>query len=240
MDGDELTTLADTYTIESGATLATVPDVDGKTAAGWNTEADGTGTAYASGVAIVAGAYGDLDLYAQYDDNAYTLTVRFEEADGSIADDTITVEGLKYNEKYSFEVPVVVGQLPTIKGAYVTAGEDYEVTVTGDATVLVKYVDEVALEVDDNFTDAANGKHAFSFDPNKNTVKVAGDTVTITMSLDNGNPWRIGRTVNYTVEGAKLAGGATTGSATGLTSSKATFTIALTDITGSVTITIKD
>lgn len=239
VNGDELTTLADTYTIESGATLADVPAVPGKTAAGWNTEADGTGTAYASGAAIAVGAYGDLELYAQYDDNAYTLTVRFVEADGSIADDTITVPGLKYNEKYSFEIPAVKGQVPTIDGAYVTAGDEYEVTVTATTTVVVKYVDTVALTVNP-YTE--HGWDIDLKDTSIDEVSAAGETLTFHAQND---VWGTDQSAQFpclvtiSVQNAEADTTyrftCTANAATG-----ADFTVTLSDVTADVIITVEN
>ena len=75
------------------------------------------------------------------------------------------------------------GQVPTIDGAYVTAGDEYEVTVTGVTTVLVKYVDEVGFEFEE--TDPAAWNITLKDDP-KTTMSAAGETITI--HLQN-NAW---------------------------------------------------
>ncbi|XID93408.1 InlB B-repeat-containing protein [Paenibacillaceae bacterium WGS1546] len=62
----------------------------GHSFAGWNTEADGTGTSYAAGGALVLGAE-NVTLYAQWTPNSYTVS--FESNGGTEVDDQSVVYG---------------------------------------------------------------------------------------------------------------------------------------------------
>ena len=165
--------------------------------------------------------------------------MRFVEADGSIADDTITVPGLKYSEKYSFKIPAVKGQVPTIDGAYVTAGDEYEVTVTGDTNVVVEYVDTVDFEFEE--TDPAAWNITLKDAP-KTTMSAAGETITIHLQNDD---W--GQDASHSTETITIPV-----TVTGATADEVVYTAAvptnnadgvdveviLTDVVGDVTVTV--
>ena len=78
------------YTIASGDALTR----EGYTFSGWNTAADGTGTAYAAGATYTEDA--NLDLYAQWTLNTYTVTYDANEGEGTVADGT-----KNYGEAYT-------------------------------------------------------------------------------------------------------------------------------------------
>ena len=131
------------------------------------------------------------------------------------------------------------GQVPTIDGAYVTAGEEYEVTVTGDTTVVVKYVDTVDFEFEE--TDPAAWKITLKDAP-KTTMSAAGETITI--HLQN-NDW--GTDVSHNTETIGIPV-----TVIGATADKAVYThacsenaatgvdiqVVLTDVTGDVSVTV--
>ena len=80
------------YTIASGDALTR----EGYTFSGWNTAADGTGTAYAAGAEYTENA--DLTLYAQWTLNTYTITYNANEGEGTMDNGT-----KNYGEAYTIE-----------------------------------------------------------------------------------------------------------------------------------------
>ncbi len=68
------------------AISSTVPTRSGYTFIGWNTKADGTGTAYSAGADIVLNA--NVTLYAQWKSDAYTLTYNANGGTGAPAAQT--------------------------------------------------------------------------------------------------------------------------------------------------------
>ena len=94
---------------------------DGYTFGGWNTEADGTGTAYAAESAITAGA----TLYAQWTVNRYTVTFNTNGGNETISDKT----GVKWTDK------VLDGITAPTKDGWKFIGWKYgDVTVTPQTT----------------------------------------------------------------------------------------------------------
>ena len=74
---------------------------------GWNTRADGSGTSYSNGATVTPG--GDLELYAQWKAESYTLSFEPNGGSGEMAAETVTYgvatrlpENAFTREKYSF------------------------------------------------------------------------------------------------------------------------------------------
>jgi len=117
---------------------ASVPTLDGYVFTGWNTAADGTGTAYASGAEI--GVQGEaVTLYAQWKENpptpaTHTLIIHYVYATGGIAaeDNKVTKT---VGEAYSVLSPSLSGYTADKSEVSGTMGnEDGVVTVTYTAT----------------------------------------------------------------------------------------------------------
>jgi uncharacterized repeat protein (TIGR02543 family) len=79
---DQVAKYHDQVTLSGGADMSR----EGWTLTGWNTEEDGTGTAYALGDTVTIPCHG-LRLYAQWTINSYSLTFK---ANGGVGDDVVT------------------------------------------------------------------------------------------------------------------------------------------------------
>lgn len=117
---------------------ASVPTLDGYVFTGWNTAADGTGTAYASGAEI--GVQGEaVKLYAQWKENpptpaTHTLIIHYVYATGGIAAKDYKVTKT-VGEAYSVPSPNLSGctaDKSEVSG--IMGNEDGVVTVTYTAT----------------------------------------------------------------------------------------------------------
>ena len=80
---------------------------EGYSFTGWNTKADGSGTSYSDGATVTPG--GDLELYAQWKAESYTLSFDPNGGSGEMAAETVTYgvatrlpENSFTREKYSF------------------------------------------------------------------------------------------------------------------------------------------
>ncbi|MGE5676641.1 MAG: InlB B-repeat-containing protein, partial [Pseudomonadota bacterium] len=82
----------------------------GKSFDGWNTEAGGTGTAYAAGESFDMPAE-NVTLYAQWKSDQHNLTINYQYEDGTKAADAYT-GSYKYNEGYSVASPAITGYTP--------------------------------------------------------------------------------------------------------------------------------
>ena len=170
----------------------------GHTFKGWNTEADGSGTAYGDGGQITLTK--DVTLYAQWEANKYTIT--FKNDDGTVLASTEVAYGT---------VPEYEGDIPakaaTAQYTYIFDGWDPELkAVTGKATYTAKYKAELnkytvtwknddgsVLETDENVSygttpiydgempiKAADAQYTYAFKGwDKEVAEVTGDATYI-------------------------------------------------------------
>lgn len=97
---------------------------------GWNTKRDGTGEHYDLGATYSSNQKDDQTLYAEWEFDKHTLTIRYQYQDGSPAHKTYTAQ-LKHEDTYSVQSPNIDGfscSQQTVSGTM--GGEDITVTVT--------------------------------------------------------------------------------------------------------------
>ena len=110
----------------------------GHTFTGWNTAADGTGTAYAD-QAVLTGLTGDITLYAQWQINTYKVT--WTDDNGKILDEK--------SLEYGAEIPKYADETPTkeenAQYTYTFAGWTPEdvTTVNGDITFKATFTENL-------------------------------------------------------------------------------------------------
>ncbi len=170
------------------------------TFAGWNTAADGSGTAYADGAAVTLAA--DTALYAQWDINKYDIT--FVNADGTELQSGKVAYG---------ETPAYTGAMPTkaddAQYTYTFAGwkgEDGTVytddlpAVRGDATYTAAYTaEEIVQPVPPTYT--VSGGAAGSW------TQGSSEGLTITVNRSEDDEHCIDHFTGVEIDGAALVRG---------------------------------
>ena len=179
------------YTVENKDTvLASIndPAKDGYKFTGWTV----TGTD--------ANGLGNLTYTAKWENDMVTLTVKFYTADGKL------MNTWSSQEQNGSEVTVDLDKLAkfSVNGGDETFGNDTtgaKVTVTGDTTVEVHYVDKVKVTVKNEYaTDAWSVTEGAEkdYEIEKSSAKVEFKLGAVGLSTT--------RTVTYTIEGATASG----------------------------------
>ncbi|MCQ2527488.1 MAG: InlB B-repeat-containing protein [Saccharofermentans sp.] len=109
---------------------------EGHTFAGWNTETDGSGTAYSDKEVVKnLATSGTVNLYAQWEANRYTVTFDFNGGSNNAGDTKYIRENVPYNTPFgnpsiSFYRPgyKFIGWSTTVNDASTIVGEDYRFT----------------------------------------------------------------------------------------------------------------
>ncbi|MCL2152523.1 MAG: InlB B-repeat-containing protein, partial [Oscillospiraceae bacterium] len=145
-------TMADqTVTYDSDVTLtANAFSKTGYVFNGWNTQADGTGTAYANSATFKYEVDGDLTLYAQWTPDPHTVTYK---ANGGAGNDV--TDDVVYDEDYEVEDnPFTPPTGYTFKGWNTVAdgsGDDYEpgdeITIDDDVTLYAQWTPKNDLKI---------------------------------------------------------------------------------------------
>ena len=130
---------------------------------GWNTRADGNGTSYSDGATVTPG--GNLELYAQWKAESYTLSFDPNGGSGEMAAETVTYgvatrlpENAFTREKYSF-----TGWNTKADGSGTSYSDGATVTPGGDLELYAQWKAE---------------SYTLSFDPNGGSGEMAAETVT--------------------------------------------------------------
>ena len=106
---------------------------------GWNTKADGSGTGYSDGATVTPG--GNLELYAQWEAESYTLSFDPNGGSGEMAAETVTYgvatrlpENAFTREKYSF-----IGWNTKADGSGTSYGDRETVSFTEDTVLYAQW-----------------------------------------------------------------------------------------------------
>ena len=112
---------------------------EGYSFTGWNTKADGSGTNYSDGATVTPG--GDLELYAQWKAESYTLSFDPNGGNGEMAAETVTYgvatrlpENAFTREKYSF-----TGWNTKADGSGTSYGDRETVSFTEDTVLYAQW-----------------------------------------------------------------------------------------------------
>ena len=176
------------------ALSSTAPTRNGYTFSGWNTKADGTGTAYAAGGTIVVNA--NVTLYAQWKSDSYTLTYNANGGTGAPSAQTVT----KGNSV------VIPSTVPTRDGYTFKC---WNVKADGSSDFSCYPGDSVALS--GNMTLYAiweTAIYVISYNPNGGTVALTDVLVANGDSVNLSTPTKY-VTITYNANGGKNAPSAT-------------------------------
>lgn len=202
-DSSVYQTLSD---VEHGSTITALegPARDHYTFDKWTTNADGTGTEYATDATITVND--DFNLYPQYTPDGHTVDVTIDPTDGG----SVTVnDGADYTDiavHYGDEVTVKATSKTgyTFEGWYngatrVSTDDTYTFTVDGDVELKAKFVlKNYTITVDTT----AGGKATVNGGSTANILH--GDTVTLVATADDGyrfHSWQLnGREVSFEAE----------------------------------------
>ena len=188
-------------------TLPTPPTKTGNTFAGWNTAADGSGTAFTASTSVSA----NITVYAQWSNNAYTVTF---DKNGGTADPNPTTKTAAYGGN--------VGTLPTPPTKAGNAFAGWNTAADGSGTVFT-----ASTSVTANITVYAQwaiNSYSVTFDKNGGTTDANPSTKTAPYNGNIGTlptpPTRTGYTFagwNTAADGSGTAFTATTGVAATVT-----------------------
>ena len=182
------------YQGRESALSSTVPTRSGYTFNGWNTKADGTGTAYSAGGTIVLNS--NVTLYAQWKSDSYTLTYNANGGTGAPSAQTVTKGG----------TIVIPSTVPTRSG-YTFNGWNTKADGSGD--LFYNPGDSIALSK--NMTLYAIWETAYyviSYDANGGTVPISDALVASGGSVNLLTPTKY-VTITYNANGGKNAPSAT-------------------------------
>ena len=162
---------------------------------GWNTKADGTGTAYSAGQTITSLSSSDpITLYAQWSDGSssgggtgegYTLTLN---ANGGSGTKTYTIkDGQKYTAVIGSTMPKPTKTNAVFNGWYNT---EYDYWLLDSSAGVFNVGKDITFyaqwEEYETFSDPGSGSYKLTFDPNGGTMKTA-KTFTINVGQTYGD-----------------------------------------------------